>query len=342
MSAPPTRREALRAAPRRFSFYAILRDFELCAPGLPRIGRNRSLTEEVVTPGQDPWLSFPDAEITDFTETPGRPPRLATRFLGYFGPHGALPLNITQEVWHWHRARDPAFTHFADIFATRFQQLFYRVWADARPLAQIDLSEESGANDRFRGHLGALIGRDPAALSGVTALEAQLLPMVGLLQGRIRSAARLRQILSRSLGLRVEIHEHQLMWLGLEPEDCNALGRANCGLGRSLRLGARVPSVNENIRIDVHCPDLESYRALMPGRPLAAKVADLVSAGLQMASAAELCALLPASQVPKARLGATRLGETGWLAGPPPDAAADAFVPGGRHPVPISFIDGPH
>ena len=53
-----------------------------------------------------------------------------------FGPQGALPLTTTDEAYSWLRARDDAFARFVDIFQGRFLALFFRAWADARPIAQ--------------------------------------------------------------------------------------------------------------------------------------------------------------------------------------------------------------
>ena len=50
--------------------------------------------------------------------------------------------------------RDDAFPRFLDLFNHRFLQLFFRAWADARPIAQHDRPED----DRFVAYIGSMIG----------------------------------------------------------------------------------------------------------------------------------------------------------------------------------------
>ena len=82
---------------------------------------------------------------------------LFVRFLGLLGPQGALPLAITEEAYGWSLAGDDAFPRFLDVFNNRFLQLFYRAWADARPIAQHERPED----DRFAAFRICLEGGDP-------------------------------------------------------------------------------------------------------------------------------------------------------------------------------------
>ena len=50
--------------------------------------------------------------------------------------------------------RDPSFARFTDIFSNRFLQLFFRAWADARPIAHHDRP----ADDRFADYVGSFAG----------------------------------------------------------------------------------------------------------------------------------------------------------------------------------------
>ena len=54
----------------------------------------------------------------------------------------------------WCRCADDAFPRFLDLFNDRFLQLFFRAWADARPIAQHDRP----ADDRFVAYIGSMIG----------------------------------------------------------------------------------------------------------------------------------------------------------------------------------------
>ena len=79
------------------------------------------------------------------------------RFLGFFGPQGALPLDTTIEAFHWARGHDESFVRFANIFADRFLQLFYRAWAQAQPHVNRDRPKD----DRFTVYVGDASNHTP-------------------------------------------------------------------------------------------------------------------------------------------------------------------------------------
>lgn len=57
---------------------------------------------------------------------------------GFLRPAGGLAAHATIEAFTWSNQHDASFARFTDIFANRFQQLFFRAWADARPIAHWD------------------------------------------------------------------------------------------------------------------------------------------------------------------------------------------------------------
>lgn len=311
------RRAALRANPRGFGFLALLREFERANPDKPRIGRNLTLRQEVLRLGQEPFLNFPEVNITSFEESTApaeRAPRMRSNFLGYFGPQGALPLNVTAEVHQWFLQRDDAFVRLADIFTNRFQQLFFRAWSDARGITQFD----HGGDDRFQAYVGATLGlASPAARNRGVVPDTALLPLAGLAMSRIKSPVRLRQILEKLCGVKVGIEEHVPVWLVFEPSDLTQVGRAGSTLGRDMRLGSRVQSVNEKIRISVRTESLPEYQSFLPGGANFARLSDLVFRYLGHETEVEVAPSLPEAQVKGAVLGkGAALGWTGWIAPP--------------------------
>ena len=121
-----TRRQHLLKEPHAFDLFALLRDFERDNPDKPRIGKSQVTAQEIIRLGQDPFLDFPASNVDGYAEEHGKPPSVRSRFLGFFGPQGALPLATTIEAYHWKQRNDDAFVKFVDIFAIRFLQLFFR------------------------------------------------------------------------------------------------------------------------------------------------------------------------------------------------------------------------
>ena len=117
------------------------------------------LAEEVVSLGQEPVRRLPGIEHRRPSARRLRgTPKLFTRFLGFFGPQGALPLATTVEAYNWvHSTRpDISFPRFVDIFANRFLQLFFRAWADARPIAQSRPARATIASSRYVGSFAGI------------------------------------------------------------------------------------------------------------------------------------------------------------------------------------------
>ncbi len=86
----------------------------------------------------------------------------------------------------WSNGRDPSFARFTDIFGNRFLQLFFRAWANARPIAHHDRPED----DRFVRYVGTFAGIGADSLNGRDSLDdIAKLPFAGLVNAR-RSRAR--------------------------------------------------------------------------------------------------------------------------------------------------------
>lgn len=314
-------RRDLEDEPFRFDLFRVLRDLERGSPEKPRIGDSTTVAQEVVALGQEPFIGFAASNIARIDTTAAGTPRLFTRFLGFFGPHGALPLNNTLEALGWLQ-RDPSFPRFTDLLANRFQQLFFRAWADARPIAQHDRPKD----DRFAGYVGAFAGvGSPALASRDAVADLAKLPYAGLASARIKSARRLVQILRGVMGLDAWIIERVGTWLVFEPDARTALGASGSALGVDTVLGQRAFSINDKFRIRLRAQTLEQYAAMLPGGDVARRIADLVFfyAGHRFEYDVEL--QLPAKLAPAAQLGVSgQLGWTAWMA--PAPAAADTYL----------------
>lgn len=310
-----SRRDDLKADPAAFGFLALLREVERGQPEHPRIGRNQNLREEIVRLGQEPYQAFPDRNVSQVTEGAEGKLRVRSNFLGYFGPQGALPMNTTAEVQQWYMFKDEAFVRLADLFTNRFQQLFFRAWSDARGITQYDHPDD----DRFQDYVGAPVGLASPALQGRgTVPDMARLPLVGIAMARVKSPVRLRQILESLCGVTVEIEENVPVWLAFEPSDLTRLGAANAGLGRDCRLGSRVQSVNEKIRVAVKTESLPQYQSFLPGGSSFQRLTELLFTYLGHETEVEIAPSLPADQIKGVALGkAGALGWTGWIAPPP-------------------------
>lgn len=300
--------QSMQQEPWRFDVLSLLRRLEAAYPDLPRLGQSVTLTQEIAVPRQDPFLEFPSANVTRMQFNPEPPHDVHVQFMGYFGPQGALPLALTAEAhqWMFHR-NDPSFARFADILAARFVQMFYRAWADARPVVQMDRPQD----DRFRVWLGALVGLGSPALRDRDSLSDDIrLGLTGLLSSRVRSVARLRQCLEHILAMPVTLQEHAGTWLDFDPVDYSRLGRHASTLGQDMCLGTRAFSLTHRLRLVLHCGDLAQYHAFLPGQPECRRLLDFLYGYLGPAMDVEIALSLPEHLLPPTQLGVA--GQLGW------------------------------
>lgn len=227
------------------------------------------------------------------------------------GPQGALPLATTEEAYGWLLARDDAFPRFLDIFNHRFLQLFFRAWADARPIAQHDRPLE----DRFHTYIGSAVGLGSDIFRNLdTVPDAAKIAYAGMAGAKAKSASRLRQLISGIMGVKCEIDEFVGIWLALEKSDCSKIGTSQARLGVDLMIGASYYSVEDKIRIRIFVADMKEYQHYLPGSARCDELADLVTFYLGEEIDWEVELAIPAGAVEPVKLGRSgRLGWTGWL-----------------------------
>jgi type VI secretion system protein ImpH len=305
-------RAELLAEPWRFDMFATLRRFERENAGKPRLGDAATLAEEYLVVSQNPYMEFPASNLDGALVEPSGRMRLIARFLGMFGPQGALPLTTTEESYQWLLERDDAFPRFADIFQRRFIALFFRAWADARPIAQNDRPGE----DRFRAYIGSMIGvgaplfRDADSLSDFAKME-----YAGLLAPRVKSASRLRALLSGLFGTRVEIDEFVGAWLTLDAGERSRLGARQSRLGSDCVLGSSMFSVSDKFRVRVFVRDFAQYQRFLPGSDHAREIGDAVFLYVGEEYDWDMELAIPAGEITPVRLGkGAKLGWTSWMA----------------------------
>ena len=135
--------------PTRYHLFHALRVIEARYRDAPRLGESRTAAQDRVRLGQVPELAFPPTTLTGFQpDSEGKPARLSNLFFGLWGPHGPLPLHMTEYARDRLRNhRDPTLVAFADMLTHRVMSLFYRVWASAQPAPAFDRAWQSLAEE---------------------------------------------------------------------------------------------------------------------------------------------------------------------------------------------------
>lgn len=275
---PTSARPALRAlldAPDgrpRLGFYAALRRIECAYPEHPRLGESSSPAKEPVRLGQPPSLGFTPRALVSVIDGEGeRPARLNVGFFGLFGPHGALPLHLTEYAYQRSAQQgDHTLAGFADLFHHRLLSLRYRAWANVQPSVNADRPER----DRYARYLGALIGQGTAARAAAPdELDHACLFAAVHAATQTRHAEGLAKLLEAFFGVPVAVEEFVGGWLQIPeayrwrvPAGDAAPAQGALGvLGESSRIGTEVWDHQAKFRVVMGPLGRAEYEALLPG-----------------------------------------------------------------------------
>jgi len=320
----------LEAEPWRFDYFTVLRHLERTHKEWPRISDSAARREEYVQFGQDPYMEFPASNLARVVPGDNKPLKVFVKYLGLLGPQGALPLATTEEVHHYVLAGDDAFPRFLDIFNNRFIQLFFRAWADSRPIVQHDRPSA----DRFVAYIGSAIGVGSKPYQNLDSVpDSVKLGFAGLLGSQVKSASRLAGAVCGMFNVRAEVEEFVGTRLAIEAAEWTILGQRYNRLGEDAMLGSTVYSVQDKIRIRIFTRNLAQYTRFLPTGDLCEPLADLVFFynGEQLDWDAELA--IPSGATEPVKLG--RFGQLGWTSWMAPNwTSSEAYRSDARfHPA---------
>ncbi|QDY70927.1 type VI secretion system baseplate subunit TssG [Qingshengfaniella alkalisoli] len=302
----------LSGSPQTHHLFHAMRVIEAAYADRPRHGRARRPSTDPVRFGQVPELAFPTSTIDGF-EPPGEdaPGRLTNRFFGLFGPHGPLPIHLTEYARDRLRNhRDPTMVAFADMLTHRLTQLLYRSWAAGQPAPSFDRVGEDPIEDM----VAAIAGYRGTSFDDRDAMpDLAKRHFAGRLGHGAQNAEGLLAVVSAFFRAPVEIEQFVGSWLALEPDDRWQLGKP-AALGATTSLGDRVWSRASKFRLRIGPLGFDDYCRLLPGSASLERLSAIVRNYVGDVLEWDLNLVLCADEVPQSALGAdTRLGQTSWL-----------------------------
>ena len=314
-----------QAQPWRHGFVALLR--QLAAQSdMPPIGRSQRPQQENFRLGQTASLSFAPREIERIALQGQQRVHIHLYGLGMLGPNGSLPLHVSELVQaRVQTKRDRTLANFLDLFHHRAFSHIYRAWAQSQSTAGLDRAQA----ETFTAYVARLAGDEPEELQ-----ERQSHPWSpharwASAAHRIRAARNpegLVYTLQRFFGVKVKLHEYQLHWMALQPQDQSQLGRPlpSSVMGQGAIVGEAVPERQSQFRLDVGPLSLRAYLRLTPaasaGECDLPALIELVRSFIGHEYVWQVQLLLKPEEMQTAQLGGEQqLGWSSWLAqdGPP-------------------------
>lgn len=304
----------------KFDFFELLRRLE---KGGNLFGHSGRPDREPARLGQHVRLGFAVQDVAHFQEaTEHDAAKVTVSNLGLLGPEGPMPLHLTRWVLdrlsqRWfsgadaRQTSDTTFVDFVNILQHRMIALFYRAWADATPAVQLERIE----GGRVRAMLQAMGGIGlPGTRGGSPALETVKLSHAGALANQVDGPERLTQFLAASFKVPVKLKEFVGAWLPMPKLLETRLGRVHAELGKGATIGPRIFSRLHRIELRIGPIGLEDYKSFLRGGKrleiFKRAVRDLVGEQFDV----DLRVVLARAEVPGARIGATELARTAWLA----------------------------
>jgi type VI secretion system protein ImpH len=320
--------ERLAQRPGSFDLFQAMRRIEAANPGQPRLGDALRPLDEPMRFAEEASLTFAPAAISSF-EPQARPPRLVQRVLGLLGPNGALPIHFTEyarerQLHHG----DRTFGAFLNLLLHRFGLFFYRAWARANPIVNMDRPDDAPVVR----HVGALIGLAEESQRGRDALgDFAKLHFVGRLARSARDADGLEAWIRLHFDVPVHVEQFSGHWMPLAREERSRLKRdGQQGLGRGAVLGESVWDVQHKFRIVIGPLPWERFTTLLPGGDPLDQLHAMVRQYVGFEFAWDLKLILRREDVPAWRLGGGPgiglLGRTAWLNGARRQGDADQLV----------------
>lgn len=325
LAASPVWRRILER-PYEADLFSVLRWLDTRSRTRPLLGRAARPHFEIIRLGQEPSLAFAPSTVAQVIEEKQRP-RLTIYGFGLFGPHGPLPLHLTEYARdRLRRFNDPTMVRFADIFHHRLTLLFYRAWADMQPAASLDRP----GGDRFTNYVASLIGYGQPGMRGRDDVSdhAKFFHAPHFAR-QTRNPEGLAKILSDYLKVPVKVEEFVTHWIKLPKSEQSRLSQfhGNNRLEDEALLGETVLDGQHKIRIHIGPMPLTRYRSLLPGSAAARQLMTWIRNYVGLEFFIDVKMILLKEEVASASLGETTpLGWISWMGERNSELDADDLV----------------
>src|SRR5690606_11070244 len=216
---------------------------------------------------------FPGTDLGSIEQLAPNRYRLTANFLGLYGVTSPLPNFVTEDLLEEQHEGRHSNRDFLDIINQTIYQLFFRAWLKSRAHLRI---REFG-DDRLLEIFHTFVGiNEPLRLLSRPGFS-HLLRFAGLFSQFPRSAMGLQTIVAALYpGTHVEVIQQDEMWQPIPTDQRFSLGAQACTLGEDSHVGSVVRSRSNNLTLQIHELEQETFLALLPGQEEFEKLAFLI------------------------------------------------------------------
>lgn len=301
-----------QAEPWNAGFISMMRANAARTPDMPAPAKAMLPKQETFRIGQSANMAFSPREIAHVEMKDGKMD-LQLFGLGIWGPHGAMPLQMTELAYTRAELHDHTLTDFADLFHHRALSQLYRAWFVSQDTASLDRQHD----EKFSFYIGSLAGLDPAELThSALPVHAHLASSAHLIR-EARNPEGLVGALQYYFEVPVSMVEYAQQWIFLDKSDQTQLGDGASAmlLGDGAILGDTVLDRQHKFELILGPLSLQQYLRFSPSGQDLPVLREWVRNFVGFEYAWEVQLLLTAVEVPTATLeGTSQLGYTSWLA----------------------------
>ncbi|MGE4802231.1 type VI secretion system baseplate subunit TssG [Yersinia hibernica] len=301
-----------KSEPWNAGFISMMRVNAARTPDMPAPGKAMLPEQETFRIGQSANMAFAPREIAHVEMKDGKMD-LQLFSLGIWGPHGAMPLQMTELAYTRAEVHDHTMTDFVDLFHHRALSHLYRAWFVSQDTSSLDRRHD----EKFSFYVASLAGLDLKEL-GHSALpvHAQLASSAHLIR-EARNPEGLVGALQYYFEVPVSMVEYAQQWIFLDKDDQTQLGDSSSAmlLGDGAILGNTVLDRQHKFELILGPLSLKQYLRFSPSGQDLPVLREWVRNFVGFEYAWEVQLLLAANEVPTASLmGESQLGYTSWLA----------------------------
>ncbi|SDE47690.1 type VI secretion system protein ImpH [Paracoccus isoporae] len=320
---------ATQAEIANMDFFELLRQLE--GKGA-RFGRSGGAGSEPARLAQQPRQSFAAGDVAQLGPGRGGKPEVTVHVLGLIGPEGPMPLHLTRWIIARQSSRwfagaesggataDTSFLDFINMLQHRMMALYWRAWADSRAAVQL----AHGDGGQVIAMLRALAGTGlPGGRSRDRQIDDAQMRHATSLAHEVRGPDRLTSLLQSVLDVPVRLIEFVGVWLEIPERLQTRLGVQHAGLGTGAMVGSRRFDRQSRAEIRLGPLTRRQFDAFADAPSSRARLRDALIFAQGRDMDFDLRLVLAAEEVPKARLGQSRLGLTSWIDPRPGRPAAD-------------------